>query len=105
MPAVPQLAVPAGFHDKAVLTDLLLSTDVITGVVVAIGINEYAHQTEKLGQSAMADLMRSVESMIAGLLRPDIDFGCRSSEDEFILVFPNETGAAAQRRRCHPTLL
>ncbi|MBI4908386.1 MAG: diguanylate cyclase [Acidobacteria bacterium] len=98
LPAVPELSVPDGFHDKSVLQQLIQSPDVLTGVVVAIGINEYAHQLEKLGASSMADLMRSVEGMITGLLRPGMDFACRSSEDEFILIFPKETGAAAQRR-------
>ncbi|MBI3208996.1 MAG: diguanylate cyclase [Candidatus Solibacter usitatus] len=95
---VPSLRVPAGFQERAVLTQLLQSTEVLTGVVVAIGINEYAHQAEKMGANAMADLMRSIENMLKGLLRTDLDFGCRSSEDEFVLIFVNETGAEAQKR-------
>src|SRR5262249_34268039 len=76
-PAVPGLEIPDGFHDKQILSQLLQSTGVLTGVVVAIGINEYAHQTEKLGSDQMAELMRSVESMLASLLRPGMDFACR----------------------------
>lgn len=96
--AVPKLQLPTGFHDRSVLPGLMASTGVMDGVIVAIGINDYAHHKEKMGAGPMADLMRSVENMVCGLLRKDIDFGCRSNEDEFVLVFPGETGVEAQRR-------
>ncbi|MBL8213473.1 MAG: diguanylate cyclase [Bryobacterales bacterium] len=96
--AIPELDLPAGYQDRAVLQQLMTANGVLTGVVVAIGINDYQHQVEKMGASAMQDLMRNVEQMIAGLLRPGIDFGCRSSEDEFVLVFNKEAGPEAQRR-------
>jgi len=98
MPSVPELRLPPGYHDRTVFTRHLHSHDVLTGVVAAIGINDYTHHNEKMGIGPMADLMRSVENMVAGMLRPGVDFGCRSNDDEFILVFPNETGADAQRR-------
>ncbi|MCC6342197.1 MAG: diguanylate cyclase [Bryobacterales bacterium] len=97
-PAMPVLTLPPGYHDRSVLTTYLQSTDVLTGVVVAIGINDYSHHREKMGPVPMQELMQSVEAMVSGLLREGIDFGCRSAEDEFILVFPNEAGAEAQRR-------
>lgn len=92
-----ELVVPAGFHDRQVLDELLKATEVISGVVVAIGINDYALHSEKMGRSGMQQWMESVEAMIRSLLL-DKDFGCHSSEDEFVLVFPDETGAAAQKR-------
>jgi GGDEF domain-containing protein len=95
---LPALELPAGFHDRSVLNSFLQSSDVLTGVVVAIGINDYPHHTEKLGHAPMQDLMRNVEQMIGGMLRPNLDFGCRSTDDEFILVFVNEVGSDAQRR-------
>lgn len=96
--AIPDLDLPVGYQDRAVLQQLMTATGVLSGVVVAIGINDYLHQVEKMGATAMQDLMRNVEQMIAGLLRPGIDFGCRSSEDEFVLVFNKEAGPEAQRR-------
>ncbi|MCC6389570.1 MAG: diguanylate cyclase [Bryobacterales bacterium] len=96
--AIPELNLPPGYHDRSVLTSYLQSTDVLTGVVVAIGINDYSHHREKMGPAPMQELMQSVETMVSGLLREGVDFGCRSAEDEFILVFPKETGAEAQRR-------
>jgi GGDEF domain-containing protein len=98
MPSLPELRLPPGYHDRSVFTRHMHSTDVLTGVVAAIGINDYTHHSEKMGIGPMAELMRSVETMIAGMLRANVDFGCRSNDDEFILVFPNETGADAQRR-------
>jgi GGDEF domain-containing protein len=91
------LALPAGFHPPAVLEELLKSTAVVNGVVVVIGINDYSLHSERMGKPAMQEWMVSVEAMIRSLLS-EKDFGCRSSEDEFVLVFPGETGIAAQRR-------
>ncbi len=92
----PALITP-GYHDRSVLTALMQSSEPVNGVLVAIGINDYQNNVETMGRQAMQDLMRSVERMIRGLLREE-DFACRSNDDEFILFFPNETGAAAQRR-------
>lgn len=96
-PEPEALRVPSGYHDRSVLTSLMQSSDPISGVLVAIGINDYQTNIETMGRQAMHDLMRSVEQMIRSLLREE-DFACRSNDDEFILFFPNETGSAAQRR-------
>lgn len=91
------LSLPGGLHPPAVLDELLKSTAVVNGVVVVIGINDYSLHAEQMGKAAMQEWMASVETMIRSLLGEN-DFGCRSSEDEFVLVFPGETGTAAQRR-------
>ncbi|MBL8234843.1 MAG: diguanylate cyclase, partial [Bryobacterales bacterium] len=95
--ALHPLELPVGFHHRQVLDDLLKSTAVVNGVVVVIGINDYSHHSERMGRTGMKEWMASVETMIRSLLT-EKDFGCRSSEDEFVLVFPGETGTAAQRR-------
>ncbi|MBL8175519.1 MAG: hypothetical protein JNK48_12670 [Bryobacterales bacterium] len=97
-PAPVAMVLPPGMHPHSVLARHMSSVTAFSGVVVSIGINEYAAQLEKSGPDAMAELMISVESMISGLLRAGLDFGCRSADDEFLLVFPNEQGADAQRR-------
>jgi hypothetical protein len=89
---------PPGMHDHTVLTKHMAASAPFSGVVVSIGINDYATQLEQAGPEGMAALMLSVESMIAGLLRAGVDFGCRSTDDEFLLIFANEKGAEAQRR-------
>ncbi len=89
---------PPGMHEHAVLARYLSTSEPFSGVVVSIGINDYATQLEKAGPETMAETMLAVESMISGLLRAGVDFGCRSGDDEFLLVFPKEQGADAQRR-------
>jgi GGDEF domain-containing protein len=89
---------PPGMHDHAVLVKYLSRSEPFSGVVVSIGINDYATQLETAGRETMAETMLTVESMISGLLRAGVDFGCRSGDDEFLLVFPKEQGADAQRR-------
>ncbi|MFN7932555.1 MAG: hypothetical protein U0R19_04460 [Bryobacteraceae bacterium] len=89
---------PSGMHDHSVLAKRMATPEAFSGVVVSIGINDYATQVEQAGPEAMAALMVSVESMITGLLRAGVDFGCRSGDDEFLLIYPNEKGAEAQRR-------
>ncbi len=76
-------AVPAGYHDGFVLKQLLQSHQPLSGLVVSIGVTGEINP-------AVSDLMRS-------LLGP-IDFGCQSGPDEFLLIYPNERGAAAQRK-------
>lgn len=68
---MPVLTLPPGYHDRSVLTTYLQSTDVLTGVVVAIGINDYSHHREKMGPVPMQELMQSVETMVSGLLREE----------------------------------
>ena len=76
-------AVPAGYHDGFVLSQLIKSHQPLSGLVVSIGIS---------GQvtPAVSELMR-------GLLG-STDFACQSGADEFLLIYPNERGASAQRK-------
>lgn len=97
-PVMSANPLPPGMHDHSVLARHMATPGPFSGVVVSIGINDYATQLEQAGPEAMASLMVSVESMIAGLLRAGVDFGCRSGDDEFLLIYPNEKGAEAQRR-------
>lgn len=96
VPAVCELAVPAGMHDAPVLSTLLESTATFTGVVVAIGINDYEAVRKKQMSSSGADSLESLDRMILSMLRSN-DFACRCREDEFLLLFPSVTGASAQR--------
>lgn len=97
-PVVSANPLPPVMHDHSVLAKHMASSESFSGVVVSIGINEYAAQLEQAGPEAMGALMAAVETMIAGLLRAGVDFGCRSGDDEFLLIYANEKGAEAQRR-------
>jgi GGDEF domain-containing protein len=95
-PAGPP-AVPAGMHPASVLESLIEFPQIYTGVIVAIGINDYESLREKLSTGEGAETLAATERMVQAILRPN-DFACRFREDEFILLFPGESGASAQRR-------
>lgn len=94
----PRVALPAGFHGRDMLSSLLKESKKISGVVVSLGINDAAVHGAKLGDAGMKELVEAVEGMLQGMLRAGVDFGCCSSEEEYLLVFQDEHGVEAQRR-------
>lgn len=96
-PPEAELELPTGLQDSSVMTQLLESAAPFHGVVVAIGINDYQSLREKLQASSDNDSIAALNRMIQSLLRPQ-DFAARFVEDEYILLYPGESGAAAQRR-------
>jgi len=82
-------AVPSGFHDNFVLSRLVQSRQPVSGLVVSIGVN-----TPRNEDGSMPEQVRQ---LMESLIGPG-DFACQSSEEEFLLMFPNESGASAQRR-------
>ncbi len=81
--------VPAGFHEGFVLSQLVQDRKPVSGLVVSIGVNAPRNEDGSLPEP--------VSSLIQSLIGPD-DFACQSSAEEFLLICPNERGAAAQRR-------
>lgn len=95
------LALPSGMNDRATLDFLKRDTALFTGLIVSIGINDYARLQETSGRPAAEDLAKSVSQLVKSLITAPNGsefFGCRASDDEFILVFANENGSVAQRR-------
>ncbi|MGD0076759.1 MAG: hypothetical protein ABSD31_20885 [Candidatus Binataceae bacterium] len=82
-------AVPAGFHEGYVLSQLVRSKRPVSGLVVSIGVN-----TTREGNGSAPD---AVKELIQSLIGP-ADFASQSSPEEFLLICPSERGAAAQRR-------
>jgi hypothetical protein len=78
-----------GFHDGFVLNQLVQSRQPISGLVVSIGVNASSKSDRKLPES--------VAKLVESLIGPN-DFAAQSSEDEFLLIYPQEKGASAQRR-------
>jgi GGDEF domain-containing protein len=93
----PPVSLPAGLQGPAVLSSMMESTAPFDGVAVAIGINDYESLKDKFATANEAAFQESLERMIQSLLRTP-DFATRMQEDEFILLFPGESGASAQRR-------
>lgn len=82
--------VPAGMHPSAGLSPLLENGQLFTGLVISIGAG--LENAREMGQS--------VEKFVTGLLRA-ADFGCRASDDEFVLICAGLHGAEAQRHLSH----
>jgi hypothetical protein len=94
VPAIDELAIPPGLHSGEELSPVIESAAPFSGVVVAIGINDIEAVKAR---TPAPDLSASLSNLIDSMLR-DRDSACRSAEDEFILLFPAESGTSAQRR-------
>ena len=92
-----KLSLPTGMQNSAAFSSLLGSTEPFRGIVVAIGVGGLAGTLETMRTETAAETLRSLTRLIESLLTPR-DLACRSNEEEFILVFPDEHGAAGQRR-------
>lgn len=88
-PQDAERALPAGFHDGFVLNQLLQSRQPVSGLVVSIGVNAL--------RKSDGTLPESVHELVQSLIGPH-DFAAQSSDDEFLLIYPQERGASAQRR-------
>lgn len=75
--------VPAGFHDGFILSKLVQKRQPVSGLVVSIGVNGSNDD--------------GVKDLIQSLMGPS-DFACQSGAEEFLLIYPNEHGASAQRK-------
>ncbi len=80
---------PAGFQDGYVLTRLVESREPVSGLVVSIGAST--------AQDTNRSLPANVRALIHSLIGPN-DFAAQSGKDEFLLIYPGERGASAQRR-------
>jgi hypothetical protein len=82
-------SLPAGFQDGFVLSKLVQSHQPVSGLVVSIGVNA--------SDKSDPNMPESVSKLVQSLIGPN-DFAARSSEEEFLLIYPQEHGASAQRR-------
>lgn len=92
----PAMQIPPGFHEGRVLAGLLNGPGAFSGVVVAIGVNDFEALRERLAESG-GDAIEPIKQLIHSLLRPQ-DFACHTQDDEFILLYPGDGGSAVQRR-------
>lgn len=88
-PQDSERALPAGLHDGFVLHQLVQSRRPISGLVVSIGVNALRNPDGTLPES--------IHALVQSLIGPH-DFAAQSSDDEFLLIYPQERGASAQRR-------
>lgn len=82
-------SLPAGFQDGFVLNKLVQSHQPVSGLVVSIGVNA--------SRKSDGTLPESVGELVQSLIGAN-DFAAQSGDDEFLLIYPREQGASAQRR-------
>jgi hypothetical protein len=83
------ITIPSGFHDGFVLSQLVQSRQPVSGLVVSIGVNA--------ARDGHGPLPQQVTDLVHSLIGPG-DFACQAGEEEFLLIYPSERGASAQRR-------
>lgn len=96
-PAAAELVLPSGFQEASTLARLLEEEAPFNGLAIVISVVDYVRLMADQGKPAAEQLMGSVCRLVISLAREQ-DFACRISEDEFVLIFSHETGAAAKRR-------
>ncbi len=87
---------PPGMFSQWPLDVLLHITKPFTGLVVLIDLAS-ARRRSSRNESRNESQLQLITGCVAGFLGPN-DFGCRTSEDEFVMVCPGPDGAEAQRR-------
>lgn len=92
-----ELPIPAGTHPPAMLHQLIDSDQLLNGLVMSIGINDYMKLAETHGREAAGQLLNTVDSVVSELAG-DTGFTSRISDDEFVLIIPSIGGAAAQQK-------
>ncbi|MCP5118312.1 MAG: hypothetical protein GY953_46460, partial [bacterium] len=90
-PESSRLALPSGIVGHDTFQKLLESKQTFHGTVVAIGVSGL--ETVPWEENGTAELVK-------GLLKAE-DLACRTSDTEFILTFPEQTGPAGQQRIQH----
>lgn len=84
-----ETSLPAGFQDGFVLNNLVQNRQPVSGLVVSIGVNA--------ARKSDGTFPESVHNLVQSLIGAN-DFAAQSGDDEFLLIYPEERGAPAQRR-------
>ncbi len=91
------LVLPTGFQDFSSLSDALVSNEPFSGTIVVVGVGRSKGLSggKPAGEEAVS--IAETTDLIQSLTRPT-DFACQTSSDEYLLIFPGETGSEAQHR-------
>ena len=92
---VAELRVPAGHFASQGLQDLLAAKGVFRGLVVFVSVQANG-ELAPLECPQFTRLLSSAARTVLALRR-EHDFSCRSADNEFVLIYPRETGPTAQR--------
>ena len=95
--SVSDLLLPAGMHNRLVFSRLIEAPGSLSGVVVAISLNDFKKIQESFTHQAFDDLLQSIDKLMNSMIR-DLDFAAKLDDNEWIFVFRDEVGAVAQKR-------
>lgn len=92
---IAELQVPTGHFEVQSLQDLLAAKGAFRGLVVFISVLANG-ELAPMECPQFTRLLNSAARTVLSLRR-EVDFSCRSAENEFVLIYPHETGPTAQR--------
>jgi hypothetical protein len=92
-----ELLLPAGMQDIATYRRLLAMPNPMTGIVIAISINDFDRLGGAEGEASVSALLDSVEGLMDSMVR-DGDFGVKVSADQWMFVYPIDDKGISQRR-------
>ena len=92
---IAELLVPTGHFEVQGLQDLLAARGAFRGLVVFISVLANG-ELAPMECPQFTRLLNSAARTVLSLRR-EVDFSCRSAENEFVLIYPHETGPTAQR--------
>jgi GGDEF domain-containing protein len=82
---------PTGMNDRFTMNRLLQANKQFSGLAISLAV----HHND--GRAPGKDVVASVDHFVRDLLR-DADFACQTSDDEFLILCPDERASDAQRR-------
>ncbi len=88
---------PIGMHDNKTLNELIAAKQLVTGVVILAGINDYSKLVADKSPAQIEEMTQPAVKLISGIIR-EKDFAARIDDDKWVMIFSGELGNAAQRR-------
>ena len=88
---------PGGVHDLKTLNELIDSKQLVTGVVILAGINDYSKLVADKSPAQIEEMTQPAVKLINGIVR-EKDFAVRIDDDKWVMIFSGELGNTAQRR-------
>lgn len=85
------LQLPIGMQNTSVLKQAMDRHELLSGLVVSVGINDYLKLDEIHGKSTAEELLNTVDGLMTELIG-EAGFCTRLGDDEFVLIFPQKAG-------------
>ncbi len=97
LPSIADLLLPTGMQDLATYRRLLAMPNPMSGIVITIGINDYARLASTVSAQELPGLLGSVETLMGSMVREG-DFGVKVSDEQWVFVYRIDSQGFSQRR-------